>query len=131
MAESFGDLEHRPLPGVQAAEPTLAVPPEVTRGSTAGSSGLKVGLGSPSAVPDLALSRDPTLNLVILIARPRAPRPAADSASDNSAEPQTANSDTKPTARARAAERPAPRAPVPGTAGFTDPPRSEPATAAR
>ena len=22
MAESFGDLEHRPLPGVQAAEPT-------------------------------------------------------------------------------------------------------------
>ena len=115
-----------------APEPTLPVPQEVTRGSTAASSGLKVGLGPPAPVPDLALSRDPALNLVILIARPRAPRPAADTASDNSAEPQAANSDTKPTARARAAERPAPRAPVPGTAGFPEPaPRSEPATAAR
>jgi hypothetical protein len=114
-----------------APQPALPVPPEVTRGSTAGSSGLKVGLGPPSPVPDLALSRDPALNLVILIARPRAPRPAADTASDNSADPQAANTDTKPTARARAAERPPPRAPVPGTAGFTDPPRSEPATAAR
>jgi hypothetical protein len=115
-----------------APEPTLPAPPEATRGSTAASSGLKVGLGSPSAVPDLALSRDPTLNLVILIARPRAPRPAADSASDNSAEPQAANTDTKPAARARAAERPAPRPPVAGATGFPEPaPRSEPATAAR
>ena len=115
-----------------APRPTLPVPPEVTRGSTAGSSGLKVGLGPPATVPDLGLSRDPTLNLVILIARPRAPRPAADTVSDNSTEPQTANTDTKPAARARAAERPAPRAPVPGTAGFPEPaPRSEPATAAR
>src|SRR5437763_1077475 len=36
---------------------------------------LKVGLGSSSGVPDLALARDPALNLVILIARPRPPRP--------------------------------------------------------
>lgn len=115
-----------------APRPTLPVPPEATRGSMAGSSVLKVGLGSPATVPDLALSRDPTLNLVILIARPRAPRPAADTASDNSAEPQAANTDTKPAARARAAERSAPRPPVPGTAGSPEPaPRSEPATAAR
>jgi len=114
-----------------APEPTLPAGSGDAGGRSTASSGLKVGLGPPSPVPDLALSRDPALNLVILIARPRAPRPAADTASDNSAEPQAANTDTKPTARARAAERPPPRAPVPGTAGFTDPPRSEPATAAR
>jgi len=114
-----------------APQSTLPVPPEVTRGSTAGSSGLKVGLGSPATVPDLGLSRDPALNLVILIARPRAPRPAADTASDNSAEPQTANTDTKPAAKPRAAERSAPRTPVPGTASSTEPSRSEPATAVR
>jgi hypothetical protein len=111
--------------------PTLAAPPEAAGGRSTASSGLKVGLGSASAVPDLALSRDPTLNLVILIARPRAPRAAADSASDNSAEPQAGNTDTKPAARARAAERSAPR-PLPSTAGFPEPaPRSEPPTASR
>jgi hypothetical protein len=114
-----------------APEPTLPVPPEVTRSSTAASSGLKLGLGPPAPVPDLALSRDPTLNLVILIARPRAPRPASEVPSDGATEPSAATTDTKPAARARAAERPAPRAPVPGTTGFTDPSRSEPATAAR
>jgi len=114
-----------------APEPTLPAGSGDAGGRSTASSGLKVGLGPPAPVPDLALSRDPALNLVILIARPRAPRPAADTASDNSAEPQAANTDTKPTARARAAERPPPRAPVPGTAGFTVPPRSEPATAAR
>jgi hypothetical protein len=100
-------------------------------GGSAASPGLKVGLGSSSPVPDRTLSRDPALNLIILIARPRALRPAADSASDNSSEPQAGNTDAKP-ARARAAERSAPRTPAPGTAGFSEPPfRSEPATASR
>jgi hypothetical protein len=124
----------RPLakdPPRGAPEPTLPAPPEAAGGRSTASSGLKIGLGSAPAVPDLALSRDPTLNLVILIARPRAPRAAADSASDNSAEPQAANTDTKPAARARAAERSAPR-PLPGTAGFPEPaPRSGPPAASR
>jgi hypothetical protein len=109
----------------------LPAGPGSASGTAAVSSGLKVGLRSPSLVPDLALSRDPALNLVILIARPRAPRPAIESASDNSAESQAANTDTKPAAKARAAERSAPRTPMSGTAGFTEPSRSEPATAAR
>jgi hypothetical protein len=113
------------------AEPTLPAPPEQARGSLAASSGLRVGLGSPSAVPDLALSRDPALNLVILIARPRAPRPASEAPSDGPAEPSAANTDAKPAAKPRAAERSAPRTPMPGSAGFTEPSRSEPATAAR
>jgi hypothetical protein len=113
------------------AEPTLAAPPEEARGSAAASSRLKVGLGSRSAVPDLALSRDPALNLVILIARPRAPRPASEVPSDGAAEPLAATTDAKPAAKPRAAERSAPRTPVPGTAGFTEPSRSEPATASR
>src|SRR5882757_9284873 len=83
-------------------------------GTAAVSSGLKVGLRSPSLVPDLALSRDPALNLVILIARPRAPRPASEVPSDGSVEPSAANTDTKPAAKARAAERSAPRTPMSG-----------------
>jgi hypothetical protein len=105
------------------------------RGSPAAPSELKVGLGSSSAVPDLALTRDPTLNLVILIARPRPPRPASEAASDNSAEPHAANTETKAAAKARAAEKAAERAaarpPVAGSAGFTEPSRTDPPTASR
>ena len=100
---------------------------------------LKVGLGSSSGVPDLALARDPALNLVILIARPRPPRPASEAASESSADSRAANPDAKPAAKARTAEKAterttekaAARPPVAGSAGFTEPPRPEPATASR
>lgn len=98
---------------------------------------LKVGLGASSSAPDLALARDPTLNLVILIARPRPPRPVSDATPDGAAEPHSANPDPKPAAKARTkaaertAERAAVRPPATGSAGFTEPPRSEPATAPR
>jgi hypothetical protein len=109
------------------------------RASTVVSSELKVGLGSSAALPDFALTRDPTLNLVILIARPRPPRPASDAASESSADSRAANPDAKPAAKARTAEKAierttekaAARPPAAGSAGFTEPPRPEPATASR
>jgi hypothetical protein len=109
--------------------------PANARVSPVASSELKVGLGSSSALPDLALARDPALNLVILIARPRTPRPASEAVSENSAEPHAANPDAKPATKARAAEKAAERAaarpPVAGTAGFTEPSRTEPTTMSR
>jgi hypothetical protein len=114
-----------------ASEPVLPKAPAETSGPTAPLA-LKVGLGASSAMPDLALARDPALNLVILIARPR---PAREAASDNPAESRTATSEAKPAAKAppaeRAAEKAAARPPASGSAGFAEPPRSEPATASR
>jgi hypothetical protein len=119
-------------------EPVLPkAPVAATPGPVAGPE-LKVGLGA-SGLPDLGLTRDPALNLVILIARPRPPRPAGEAAPDSSAEPHSANPEAKPAAKARAgekaAERTAERAPVrssaAGSAGFAEPPKSEPATASR
>jgi hypothetical protein len=119
-------------------EPVLPkAPVAATPGPVAGPE-LKVGLGA-SDLPDLGLTRDPALNLVILIARPRPPRPAGEAAPDSSAEPHSANPEAKPAAKARAgekaAERTAERAPVrssaAGSAGFAEPPKSEPATASR
>ena len=118
-----------------APEPVLAKAPAEARGSPVVPSELKVGLGSSSAIPDLALSRDPTLNLVILIARPRPPRPASEAVSDNSAEPHAVNPDTKAATKARAAEKAAERAAArpaaAGSAGFTEPSRTEPPTTSR
>jgi hypothetical protein len=121
-----------------APEPVLPKAPVTATPSPVTGPELKVGLGS-SPVPDLALMRDPALNLVILIARPRPPRPAGEAAPDSSAEPRSANPDAKPAAKVRAgekaAERTAERAaagpPAAGSAGFTEPSRSEPATASR
>jgi hypothetical protein len=126
--EARASSEPVPSKGSAEAGRSPAAPPE-----------LKVGLGASSSAPDLALARDPALNLIILIARPRPPRPASEAVSDNSAEPHAANPDAKSAARARtaekaaerAAERAAARPPAAGSAGFTEPPRSEPATASR
>ena len=118
-----------------APEPVLSKAAADTRASPVASPELKVGLGSSTTLPDLALTRDPALNLVILIARPRPPRPASEAASENSAQPHAANPDAKPATKARsaekAAERAAARPAVVGSAGFTEPSRSEPATASR
>jgi hypothetical protein len=136
-AESLPPALRAPVKDVprHAPEPVLPKVPVEARGSPVLPSELKVGLGSSSAVPDLALSRDPALNLVILIARPRPPRPAGEAAPDSSAEPHAANLDPKPAAKARAAEKAAERAaarpPVAGSAGFTEPSRTEPPTASR
>jgi hypothetical protein len=118
-----------------APEPVLPKAAVEARASTVVSSELKVGLGSSAALPDFALTRDPTLNLVILIARPRPPRPASEAVSDNSAEPHAVNPDTKAATKARAAEKAAERAaarpPVAGSAGFTEPSRTELPTTSR
>src|SRR5205085_630176 len=83
-------------------------------------------LDAASSVPGLALSRDPALNLVILLAKPRAPRPTNEAAPDHSAE-APANPEARAAAKARAAqraeraaERAAARPPAAGTAGFIE-----------
>ena len=127
-----------------AAEPALPANPAQASASpaaspipVAASRELRAGLGAASSVPDLALSRDPALNLVILIAKPRAPRPTNEAAPDHSAE-APANPEARAAAKARAAqraeraaERAAARPPAAGTAGFIERLISEPATAAR
>ncbi len=122
-----------------APAPVLLKAPMGASGSPAVRPELKVGLGSSSGVPDLALARDPALNLVILIARPRPPRPASEAASESSADSRAVNPDAKPAAKARTGEKAAERTtekaaarpPAVGSAGFTEPPRPEPATASR
>ena len=117
------------------SEPMLIKARLEARGGPVVPSELKVGLGSSSAGPDLSLARDPALNLVILIARPRPPRPASATVSDKSAEPHVANPDTKAATKARitekAAERAAARRPTAGSAGFTEPSRTESPTTSR
>ena len=66
-----------------AVETMLLTAPDIATGGTAAPAELKVGLASASTAPDLALSRDPELSLVILIARPH---PATESTADNSTE---------------------------------------------
>jgi hypothetical protein len=124
-----------------AGMPVVPKAPMEASGSPAARPELKVGLGSSSSagVLNLALARDPALNLVILIARPRPPRPASEAASESSADSRAANSDAKPAAKARTGEKAAERTtekaaarpPAAGSAGFTEPPRPEPATASR
>jgi hypothetical protein len=86
---------------------------------------LKTGFPSASG-PDLALSRDPGLNLVILRPRQRPAPPTGPSAADKPGEPQAATADGKPAARPRTAERAVPKPPLSGSAGFAEPPRPEP-----
>jgi hypothetical protein len=61
-----------------AEEPTTV--PNITTGVATAPAELKVGLASTSPAADLALSRDPELNFVILILPPR---PATKSTADN------------------------------------------------
>jgi hypothetical protein len=71
-----------------AVETMLLAAPDIATGGAAAPAELKVGLASASTAPDLALlSRDPELNLVILIERPH---PTTKSTADNSTEPQPA-----------------------------------------
>jgi hypothetical protein len=63
------------------AETMLLAAPDIATGGAAAPAELKVGLAAASTALDLALLRDPELNLVILIARSR---PAIESTADNS-----------------------------------------------
>jgi hypothetical protein len=73
-----------------AVETTLLAALDIATGGAAGLAELQVGLTSASPAPDIALSRDPALNLVILTVPPR---PAIGSTADNSAKLQPANQD--------------------------------------
>lgn len=115
-----------------ASRPTLpALPEPAIGGGTAARGELKTGFPSASPGPDLILARDPGLNLVILRPRQRPAPPAGPVAAEKPGEPQAATADGKPAARPRTAEKAAPKPPLSGSAGFAEPPRPEPTTAAR
>jgi hypothetical protein len=115
-----------------ASRPTLpALPEPAIGGGTAARGELKTGFPSASPGPDLILARDPGLSLVILRPRQRPTPPAGSPAAEKPGEPQAATADGKPAARPRTAEKAAPKPPLSGSAGFAEPPRPEPTTAAR
>jgi hypothetical protein len=115
-----------------ASRPTLpALPEPAIGGGTPARAELKTGFPSASPGPDLILARDPGLNLVILRPRQRPAPPAGPAAAEKPGEPQAATADGKPAARPRTAEKAAPKPPLSGSAGFAEPPRPEPTTAAR
>ena len=97
---------------VKEAPQPVSPPPVVTAGRAAIGAphpgDLKPGLAAGSPPPDLVLSRDPGLSNVVVIARPRRPRPAAEAPGEKPGEQPPANAnasataDTKPPANANA-----------------------------
>lgn len=89
---------------------------------------LKAGLGSASADPTLVLSRDPALSGLVLIVRPRPPRPASDAPAEKSAErqPANANAEAKPAAKAPVTVRSPERTLPSGAVGTIERPGSGP-----
>lgn len=89
---------------------------------------LKSGGGSASREPTLVLPRDPALSGLVLIVRPRPPRPAADAPAEKSAErqPANANAEPKPAAKAQVTVRSPERMPPSGAVGTIERPGSGP-----
>jgi len=89
---------------------------------------LKAGLGSASPEPTRILSRDPALSGLVLIVRPRPPRPASDAPAERSAErqPANANAEAKPAAKAPVTVRSPERTLPSGAVGTIERPGSGP-----
>lgn len=89
---------------------------------------LKAGLGPASPDPTRILSRDPALSGLVLIVRPRPPRPASDAPAEKSAERQPANTnpEAKPAAKAQATVRSPERTLPSGAVGTIERPGSGP-----
>jgi hypothetical protein len=126
-----GDLR-RLLKGEAPAAPQPAVvlsqPAEPADGAAV-SRALQIGLSPPSPAIELAVSRDPGLGVIVLVARPR-PRPVPhEPPADGSAGAPSAAADGKPAARVRPAEKPATPQP-PDIIGRTETNRSAAGAAA-
>src|SRR5262249_59857913 len=83
-------------------EPRPAPPPAIVTTSDHATTGpapagaLKPGLASASLGLPVVLSRDPALSGVVLIARPRPPRPPAEAPAEKPGERQPANASANP-----------------------------------
>src|SRR5260370_19494081 len=98
--------------------------------SAAVSRELQIGLSPPSPAIELAVSRDPGLGVIVLVARPR-PRPVPrETSADVSAEAQSAAAAGKLAVKRRAAEKPATSTQSPDIIGRTEPSRAAAAAAA-
>ena len=120
-ASTEAPAKDQPRPAVSAAPANPAMVEAPPRE-------LKAGLGSASADPTLVLSRDPALSGLVLIVRPRPPRPASDAPAEKSAErqPANANAEAKPAAKAPVTVRSPERALPSGTVGTIERPGSGP-----
>jgi hypothetical protein len=111
------------------SQPSSVAPAPVAAASAAAPGELKPGLAAASSAPNVALSRDPGLNGVVLIARPRPRRPAPEATAENSADRQPVNpsgtGDAKSLPKAQATVR-APDNPGPAASGATERPPAGP-----
>jgi hypothetical protein len=90
-------VQDEPLPVSRpAASPIAAPAPNQAETAAAMPVELKPGLAATSAAPHLLLLRDPALSGVVLIARPRPPRPPPETTTAKPGEQQSANGDPKP-----------------------------------
>src|SRR5207237_7731025 len=87
---------------------------------------LKTGGGSASREPTLILPRDPALSGLVLIVRPRPPRPASDAPAEKPAERQPASAEAKPAAKPQATVRSPERTLPSGAVGTIERPGSGP-----
>ena len=87
---------------------------------------LKPGGGSASREPTLVLPRDPALSGLVLIVRPRPPRPASDAPAEKPAERQPASAEAKPAAKPQATVRSPERTLPSGAVGTIERPGSGP-----
>src|SRR5205085_6034348 len=100
--------EPRPTPAAAPTNAAIVAPPVGE---------LKPGLGSASPEPSLVLSRDPALSGVVLIVRPRPPRPAAEASAEKSAERQPSTAEARPPPKAPVIVRSPERTVPSGTVG--------------
>jgi len=115
--------EPRPVP-----RPAIAATVSQATTGAARPGELKPGLASASSAPALVLSRDPALSGVVLIARPRPPRPAAEAPAERPPANADANAtaDTKPPPRAQITVRAPERAPPATVSNSVERPPSGP-----
>jgi hypothetical protein len=115
-------------PPQPVARPAAAPAPSQAQTAAVTPAELKPGLGSAPSEPTLVLSRDPALSGVVLIARPRPPRPAGDAAAEKPAErqPSNANAEPKPSAKAPVTVRSPERTLPSGAVGTIERPGSGP-----
>jgi hypothetical protein len=85
-----------------------------------------LGIDPASREPTLILPRDPALSGLVLIVRPRPPRPASDAPAEKSAERQPASAEAKPAAKPQATVRSPERTLPSGAVGTIERPGSGP-----